>query len=240
MQELERVKVYIRKVNAAEQVPTDRMPFVEVYWFKAIWSLINLLHKGWLCILYQRIKLLRIQQKTTVVHLLQSQLRKRESWKKFQVMRAVPMKAKYDHQRNQRQRIVNSLFPFGTLLTKAGATKGPKSTKKKKAKSAPVESATALSQSASFVVDEIVSKGRVLSEGDEAEGDQVDGKRVRKRKSGKTEENKQKNSKSKSPIVREDDAAEEIAALTGTKPKKRKLEKKDKKESRSKGKNLAS
>jgi hypothetical protein len=31
MQELERVKVYIRKVNAAEQVPTDRTPFVEVY-----------------------------------------------------------------------------------------------------------------------------------------------------------------------------------------------------------------
>lgn len=31
MQELERVKLYIRKVNAAEQVPTDRIVLISAY-----------------------------------------------------------------------------------------------------------------------------------------------------------------------------------------------------------------
>ena len=47
----------------------------------------------------------------------------------------------------------------------------------------------------------------------------------------KGEVKKQKNSKTKPPIVREDSVAEEIEAITtftGTKPKKRNLEKNDK------------
>lgn len=135
------------------------------------------------------------------------------------------MKANYDPQRNRRPRIVCLPFILCALLTKAGATKGPKSSKKKKQAMAEMASTTGYSKSEPFVVDEVGTSGHTIIENGGEEADQVSGTKTEKRKNETDKVKKNRKKQKKKVVVHEDEAAEEVEAvaiLTGNTIKKRK------------------